>query len=119
MLRQSGFNAHGLTTRCKGCQWLAHKVGNSKNHTEDGRRRIEEAIGKCGEEIARMQKQKDRIDSAVAQIVADGDQDVAGRDGNHEGNANYDAKEGEMKDNGDGDHHLQAPQGVAHTTLDI
>ena len=36
-----------------------------------------------------MQKQKDRIDLVVAQIVADGDQDVA-----KESIANCDAKEG-------------------------
>ena len=39
-----------------------------------------------------MQKQKDRIDFAVVQIVADGDQDVA-----KEGIVNCDAKEGDDK----------------------
>ena len=57
-----------------------------------------------------MQKQKDRIDVAVAQIVADGDQAVA-----KESTANCDAKEGENKDNSNGDDNLQ----VADTTINI
>ena len=58
-----------------------------------------------------MQKQMDRIYVVVvAQIVADGDQDVA-----RETTANCDAKGGEKKDNGNGDDNLQ----VTDTTMVI
>ena len=60
--------------------------------------------------VVRMLKQKDRIDFVVAQIVADGDQDVA-----QESAANCDAKEGENKDNGNGDDKSQ----IADTPMDI
>ena len=54
MLRQADFNRHGLTAGCPGCQWLTHKVGNYTNHAEDGRKLIEEAIGKREEGVVRM-----------------------------------------------------------------
>ena len=91
MLRQSDFNEHGLTIGCPGCQYVTHEVGHTRNHTEECRRRIEEAIAKSEEGIARTQKQRDRIDFAVAQVVADGDHDAGGRDGNKEGHANDNA----------------------------
>ena len=81
-----------------------------EKNTDGCRKRIEEAIGKSGEGVVRMQKQKDRIYFVVAQIVADGDQDVA-----NESTANFDAKEGESKDNGYGDDNLQ----LADTTKNI
>ena len=43
-------------------------------------------------EKAVMQKQQDRVNIAVAQIVADGGQNPEGRDGNAEGNASHDSK---------------------------
>ena len=45
MLRQADFNGHGLTVGCPSCHWLTHKVGNSTKHTEECRKRIEEAAG--------------------------------------------------------------------------
>ena len=62
-----------------------------------------------------MQMQKNRIDLAVFQIVADEDQDAAGRDAEQEGTANSDAKEGGKKDNGHGDDNLQ----TTDTTMEI
>ena len=44
MLRQANFNEHGLTAGCPGCQWLTHKIGNSKNNTEDSQKLIEDAF---------------------------------------------------------------------------
>ena len=55
---------------------------------------VEEAVGKGEDGVVCMQKQKDRIDFAGAQIVGDGDQDCAGHDARQDGTADCDAIEG-------------------------
>ena len=49
MLRRSDFDIHGLSARCPGYQWLVHRNGNCKNHTEECPKRVEEAIGQSEE----------------------------------------------------------------------
>ena len=69
MLRQTDFAKFGFTAGCAGCEWLTHKIGHSRNHTEDCRTRIEAAVAESDEGKARLEKNKDRIDHAVAQIL--------------------------------------------------
>ena len=69
MLRQTDFAKFGFTAGCAGCEWYTHKIGHSKNHTEDCRTRIEAAVAESDDGKTRLDKNKDRIDHAVAQIL--------------------------------------------------
>ena len=68
MLRQSDFAAHGFTAGCPGCEWLTHKVGHSRNHTEQCRSRMEEAMAQSEEGKTRMERNKERLDFNVAKM---------------------------------------------------
>ena len=95
MLRQSDFAAHGFTAGCPGCEWLTHRVGHSRNHTEECRTRMEEAMAQSQEGKARMEKNKDRLDFKVAEMsVAIEEQELANQ------GATPLAKEGETGDIG-------------------
>ena len=68
MLRQTDFTKFGFTAGCAGCEWLTHKVGHSRNHTEACRDRIMEELNATEEGRLRIKKTKDRIDFRVAMM---------------------------------------------------
>ena len=69
MLKNADFVRYGLTGGCPGCQWIQNPVGQSRNHTEDCRRRIEIELAKTDEGQERLRKAQDRIDHKVAEII--------------------------------------------------
>ena len=71
MLRRADFTRFGLTAGCAGCQWIANPTGQSRNHTEECRMRIETELAGTEDGKAQIQKAKDRIDTKMAEIIED------------------------------------------------
>ena len=100
MLKRADFLRFGLTAGCAGCQWTANPIGQSRNHTEDCRSRIEDELAKTEEGQKRIQKAKDRIDTRVAEM----------KEGQTSAHEDRDDKEGEKQDKATANNVAQNPQ---------
>ena len=67
-LKPQDFERHRFTIGCPGCEQIQLDSPNRKNHTEECRRRMEEALSKTSEGQERLDRAKDRLDTKVAEI---------------------------------------------------
>ena len=58
-----------MTGDCPGCPWIQNPVGQSRNHTEDCRRRVESELAKTEQGQERLRGAQDRIDHKVVGII--------------------------------------------------
>ena len=78
-LRKKDFDRHGLTAGCPGCEWISNPIGNSRNHSEDCRARLERVMMDEGDEQNKLQHAKDRIDEFAANAGAKVDDKQEGK----------------------------------------
>ena len=67
-LKPQDFDRHGFTVGCPGCEQIQLNSPDRKNHTEQCRRRMEEALSKTSEGQERLGRAKDRLDTKVAEM---------------------------------------------------
>ena len=72
-LAKPDFMEHGYTIGCPGCAWIQAPMGQSKNHTEQCRSRLEEKLGETEDGQERLRRQKDRADHWVAGQIEEPD----------------------------------------------
>ena len=62
------FEHNGFTNGCPGCEQIQLDFPNRKNHTEECRRRMEEALSKTSKGQEKLDRAKDRLDTKVAEL---------------------------------------------------
>ena len=72
-LNKADFMEHGFTVGCPGCAWIQAPVGQSKNHSEPCRTRMEERLGESEVGQDRLRRQRERADHWGAGQIEQGD----------------------------------------------
>ena len=65
-LMPKDFAKYGFTDGCPGCVWLQNKLGARRNHNDQCRLRVEQAIGQDPEEKHRIDIQNSKMDTFAA-----------------------------------------------------
>ena len=67
-LKPQDFERHGFTVGCPGCEQIQLKSSDRKSHTEQCRKRMEEALSQTPDGQERLGRAKDRLDTKVAEM---------------------------------------------------
>ena len=100
-LKPGDFGKYGFTDGCPGCVWLQNKIGARRNHSDECRLRVEQAIGRDPEEKHRIDIQNSKMDTFSAAEGARIHQENGGQsNGSSQGHCFFRVLSSQSKDEG-------------------